>query len=207
MSSPIFVGKFPASHSLSLWSVVSTERFADALYQVEGLLFWLKSLSSRMSYGFIRGSQGCDWSTANSSLQLSLCSLSITDSRDVSLSKLPDTAEDRQAWWAAGHEVTKSQTRPRDWTTAARSLLRRVTVAPDLGPLPAPWRHGIAPSPLKQPCLQPWDHALMPVITQLTARGLLAPRERPPPRRRSRCSACSSSSSLAGHPALPLYPG
>lgn len=68
----------------------------------------------------------------------------------------------------------------------------------------------MAPSPLEQPCLQPQDlqvHALMPVITELTARGLLAPREHPPPRRRSPCSACSSSSSLAGHPALPLYPG
>ena len=44
--------------SLSLWGVVSTEGFTDALYRVEGLLFWLMSLLSRMRYGFIRGPQG-----------------------------------------------------------------------------------------------------------------------------------------------------
>ena len=34
----------------------------------------------------------------------------ITDSMDMSLSKLRETVEDREAWHAAGHGVTKSWT-------------------------------------------------------------------------------------------------
>ena len=34
----------------------------------------------------------------------------ITDSTDMSLSKLPEMVKDREAWGAAGHGVTKSQT-------------------------------------------------------------------------------------------------
>ena len=36
----------------------------------------------------------------------------ITDSIDMSLSKLWETVKDREAWRAAGHGVTKSQTQP-----------------------------------------------------------------------------------------------
>ena len=41
----------------------------------------------------------------------------ITDSMDVSLSKLWGMVKDREAWHAAIHGVKKSQTRPRDQTT------------------------------------------------------------------------------------------
>ena len=34
----------------------------------------------------------------------------ITDSTDVSLSKLWETVKDREAWHATGHGVTKNQT-------------------------------------------------------------------------------------------------
>ena len=40
----------------------------------------------------------------------------IPDSMDMSLSKLWETAKNREAWRAAVHGVTKSQTQLRDWT-------------------------------------------------------------------------------------------
>ena len=40
----------------------------------------------------------------------------ITDSMDMSLSKLREMVKDREAWLAVIHEITKSRTRLSDWT-------------------------------------------------------------------------------------------
>ena len=45
-----------------------------------------------------------------------------TKTMDMSLSKLQEIVKDREAWYAAIHGATKSQTQLSDWTTATKSL-------------------------------------------------------------------------------------
>ena len=48
----------------------------------------------------------------------------ITDSMDMSLSKHRDIVNNREAWHAAVHGVTKSQTRLREWTRRTRIVCK-----------------------------------------------------------------------------------
>ena len=47
----------------------------------------------------------------------------ITDSMDMSLSKLQEIVKDREAWYAAAQGVTKSQTQLSDWITTRNLII------------------------------------------------------------------------------------
>ena len=59
----------------------------------------------------------------------------ITDSMDMSLSKLWELVMDREAWRAAIHGVTKTRTRLSDWTELNRNIICLLRVSRGIRPM------------------------------------------------------------------------
>ena len=81
----------------------------DAEAPIFGHLMWSDSLEKTLMLGKIEGKrslwQRVRWLASN------------TDSKDMNLSKLWAMGKDREAWYAAVHGVTKTETQLSNWTT------------------------------------------------------------------------------------------
>ena len=101
--------------------------------QYFGHLVWrMDSLEKTLMLGKIEGRRRSGW-------QRMRWLNGITDSMDVSLSKLWELVMDREAWHSAVHGLAKSQTWLRDWTELRETTIKMAFLSPFPLLLSVPW--------------------------------------------------------------------
>ena len=83
--------------------------------EAEALTHWLPNAKNRLIGKDLDA--GKDWRQRRRGQQRMRRLVSITDSMNMSLSRLWEMVKDREAWRAAAHGMAKSQTQLSDWTT------------------------------------------------------------------------------------------